>query len=74
MDIGHFAHTNTALGLHNYTNTTAPHTSAGLAVLIIIVGLVMSTKSLATYSVCTNPVNRPSHGRSVFQRLAEVIT
>lgn len=72
MDIGHFAHTNAALGLHNYSNTAAPRTHAGLVVLIIIVGLVMSTKSLATYSVCTNPVNRPSHGRFVFQTLAEV--
>lgn len=71
MDIGYFAHTNAALGLHNYSNTTAPHSHAGLAILTMFVGLVMGTESLTTYSVCTNPVGR-RHRRAVLQRLAQL--
>lgn len=60
------------LGLHNYSNTTVPHSNAGLAVLTDFVGLVMNTESLTTYSVCTNPINRPLHRKAVFQRVTEL--
>lgn len=71
MNIVYFAHTNAALGLHNYSNTTVPHSKAGLAVLKVFLGLVMGTESLTTYPVCTNPVNRPPHRRAVLQKLAQ---
>jgi len=72
MGVCYFAHTNAGLGLHNYGNTAAPHSSAGLAVLTIFVSLVMGTEFLTTCPVSTNPVNRCPHGRGVLQRLAEL--
>lgn len=46
IGIGYFTHTDAALGLYNYSNTTISHSNAGLPVLIDFVGLAMDTESL----------------------------